>query len=88
MLMPFQERGAEQIQRYLLVFLQLHQCCGGAVSAQSRGSLLKHWRVIWPCVSLSFLVRRMGPRAGFSVGSLWAFPERCPQSRWQEAGHT
>ena len=37
MLMPFQERGAEQIQWYLLVFLQLHQSCGGEVSAQSRG---------------------------------------------------
>ena len=37
MLMPLQERGAEQIQQCLLVFLQLHQSCGGEVSAQSRG---------------------------------------------------
>lgn len=28
MLMPFQERGAEQMQRYLLVFLQLRQFWG------------------------------------------------------------
>ena len=45
---------------------------GGVCSEQ--GSPLKHWRVIWPRLSLSFLVRRVGPRAGFSVGSLWASP--------------
>lgn len=35
--MALQERGAEQMQRYLLVSLQLHQPCGGEVSALSRG---------------------------------------------------
>lgn len=49
---------------------------GGVCSEQ--GSPLKHWRVIWPRLSLSFLVGRVRPRAGFSVGSLWAFPGEMP----------
>ena len=52
---------------------------GGVCSEQ--GSLLKHWRVIWPRLSLSFLVRRVGLRAGFSVGSLWAFPGEMPSEQ-------
>lgn len=69
------------MQRYLLVFLQLHQSCGGQVSAQSR---VPAHTLPWD-LATSELPRlpgqERGPRAGFSVGSLWDFPERCPQEQ-------
>ena len=46
-----------------------------------QGSPLTHCRGTWPRLSLGFLVRRGGPRAGFSVGSLWAFPREMPSGQ-------
>ena len=65
----FPERGAERVQQYLLIFLELRQCGRGICSEQGSGLSLAgpglgHWRGAWAGLSLGFLVRRMGLRTG------------------------
>lgn len=84
--MALQERGAEQMQCYLLVSSSSTSPVAGGVCSE-QGSLPAHCRGTWPRLSLASC-QGEGAEGRLSLWVLWPFPERCPSGQVAGGRHT